>query len=168
MELPEPYDACVCPRMGRGPDLCAGQYTLAEEAKKVRLEPRRGETVASIALDDCVFTDNATKCDGLFLWHRPNAKYAILVELKGAGDLSHAFHQLAFVRYQRDAYDELKQALQQVGGQQPVKERAVIVTNGDMDRPTRERLEREYEVRVMVIRHREPTYPPPDVRDYIR
>ncbi|WP_024329896.1 hypothetical protein [Thioalkalivibrio sp. ALR17-21] len=162
-------DQCSCRRMRahQPSTLCADQYTFAENGKQVRYAPRQQEETRAIVLDGCVFNDNEMRCDGLFLWWevRGGRKVAALVELKGAGDISHGFEQLAHVRSQRPEYQEMVSSLNKEAPGRRAFERAVIVTSGQMTKPERVRLETQYGIRVRVITHSVPTRPVPDLRD---
>ncbi len=61
----------------------------------------------AIVMDGCVLSDNDTKCDALFLYHRGNRKYSFLVELKGAAEIEKAFYQLSYTRFQRYEYKNI-------------------------------------------------------------
>src|SRR5690554_5125281 len=63
-----PYQHCECLRMGNRHSVCQSELSLEEQGKKVTLSPRRGEEAKAIVLDGCVFTDNDTKCDALYLF----------------------------------------------------------------------------------------------------
>jgi len=156
------WNACVCPRMGRGPRPCQNQYMVQEQGKAVKLEPKSSETVLAIVLDACVMQDNTTKCDALFVYRRPNGKWAFLVELKGAGEMEKAFDQLSQTR-RRSEYNWIVQQFANLDPRR-VKEQFVVVSNGIMGKAERERLEEKYGLRVHMILHREPTRPVPDLR----
>jgi hypothetical protein len=57
-----------------------------------------------------------------------------LVELKGAGDIAHAFAQLAFVWHKRPAFHQLLADLERQGGVKPVV-KAFVVTNSRPSQP---------------------------------
>lgn len=160
-----PYQHCECLRMGNRHSVCQSELSLEEQGKKVTLSPRRGEEAKAIVLDGCVFTDNDTKCDALYLFKGTGKKVAALVELKGAGDIVHAYEQLAYTRKHREEYQHLKQKLEQSGAGQ-VKEMAFIVTNGMLSKPTREKLENEHGIRVSEVLKSEATSRVPDLREY--
>lgn len=161
------YQHCVCERMANTQPLCADQLTFREEGKQVRLVPRRDEQAVAVVLDGCVFQDAQLKCDGLFLWCGRNSKAAVLVELKGAHHIAHAFEQLAFVRGNRPEYQELLSALQDCPGGGMPRQMAIIVSNGLVSRPEQERLENAHGIRVRAVLHCEATSPIPDVRKYL-
>ena len=77
-----------------------------------------------------------------------------MVELKGAGDIPHAFAQLAYVKHQRLQYQEI---LEKFSGGEPgrITEKAFIITNGSLPKTARERLEKKYLIRVTEIIHGE-------------
>jgi len=160
------YQHCVCQRMaGKNPKLCEGAQTFSERGKKVKLTPHPGEQVCAIVLDGCVLQDNQPKCDGLFLLCSRGQAYAVLVELKGV-DIAHAFAQLAYVRYQRQAYQNLRDQLaQQCTGR--LIEQAFIISNTFCSLPVKEKLEEEHKIRVKAILHSEPTSKIPELRDYL-
>ena len=163
-----PFEHCVCLGRAEPCDLCEDRLTFSEKGKKVRLSLRSGEEAKAIVLDGCVFEDDELKCDGLFLF-RPasNKKVACLVELKGAGDIPHAFGQIAHVSHNRRQYRDIIEAFREdsPGG---VVEKAVIITNGSLSKTKRERLENEYRIRVAEIIHSEASSKIPDLREYFR
>ena len=117
-------------------------------------------------LDGCVFTDNATKCDAMYLFKGHSKKVAALVELKGASDIAHAFTQLAYTRKHRPEYQRLKETLDNSGSGTSM-EKAFIVSNGMLSKPERERLENQHGIRVNEILYSEPSSKVPDVREWI-
>ncbi|MGM0700851.1 MAG: hypothetical protein ACQEUG_00440 [Pseudomonadota bacterium] len=160
------YQGCVCRKMGNAQALCQGELTLGEQGKQVRLTPKAGEWTVAVVLDGCVLHDNQSKCDGLFLWQGNQRHAAVLVELKGAGDIPHAFEQLAYVKRHRAEYRQLVNRLEEeVRGR--VAEKAVVVTNGLLSKPEQERLENHHGIRVMAVLHCEASSPIPELRDYL-
>lgn len=120
------YQDCVCQKMGNTQALCRGELTLGEQGKRIRLTPKAGEQAVAVVLDGCVLRDNQPKCDGLFLWQGNQSNAAVLVELKGAGDIPHAFEQLAYVKRQRPEYRALVKSLRaEAGAGRRVLEKAV-------------------------------------------
>lgn len=160
-----PYQHCECLRMANCHDVCKGELTLEEKGKKVTLSVRANEEAKAVVLDGCVINDNALKCDALFLFKGSNRKVAALVELKGAGDIPHAYEQLAYTMHNRAEYKHLKQNLDQSCSGR-LKEMAFIVTNGMLSKPERQKLEERYGVRVNEILQSEPTSKIPDLRVY--
>ncbi|GGX98670.1 hypothetical protein GCM10007160_27940 [Litchfieldella qijiaojingensis] len=160
------YQNCACRKMGNTQPLCLEVLTLGEQGKQVRLMPKAGEQAVAVVLDGCVLCDNQPKCDGLFLWQGNQRNAAVLVELKGAGDIPHAFEQLAYMQRYRQEYRELVDYLH-VEARGRVMEKAVVVTNGMLSKPERERLEDHHGIRVMAVLHCEATSPIPDLRDYL-
>ncbi|MCL7931063.1 hypothetical protein [Halomonas llamarensis] len=161
-----PYHACTCQRMGNTHALCQGQLTLGEQGKRLHLSLKQGEQALAIVLDRCVMQDNLPKCDGLYLWKSHNRSTAVLIELKGAGDIPKAFAQLGYVRHQRPEYQTLV-AYWRSTSALPVQQKAVIVTNGLLSKPELERLERQHNIRVSALLHCEHTTPTPDLRPYL-
>ncbi|BBI52340.1 hypothetical protein HORIV_47610 [Vreelandella olivaria] len=161
-----PYPACTCQRMGNTHALCQGQLTLGEQGKRLHLSLKQGEQALAIVLDGCVMQDNLPKCDGLYLWKSHNRSVAVLVELKGAGDITKAFAQLGYVRHQRPEYQALVDYWHGTSALS-VQQKAVIVTNGQLSKPALERLERQHNIRVSALLHCEHTTPVPDLRAYI-
>lgn len=159
-----PYQDCACQRMPNTQSLCAGPLTLREEGKQVRLVPRRDEQAIAVVLDGCVFQDDHPKCDGLFLWRGRTRKAAVLVELKGANHIAHAFEQLAYVRRERPEYQDLLSVLETFPGGVP-NQLAIIISNGMLSRPEHERLENTYGIRVRAVLYCEPASAIPDVRE---
>ena len=160
------FERCICRKYGNSFGLCVNAWTFSEKGKSVRLEPKTGEQTVAIALDGCVFTDHQLKCDGVFLWVGPQQKAAVLVELKGASELPHAFAQLAFVKHERLEYQQLLDELRHLPGSKVI-EMAFIVSNGALNKPAKEALEERYGIRVKAILHGEATTPIPDLRTYI-
>lgn len=152
--------------MGNNYAVCQSELSLEEQGKKVTLGIRRNEEAKALVLDGCVFNDNETKCDALYLLKGHNRKVAALVELKGAGDIPHAFEQLAYTRSKRPEYQQLLRQLD-LGGPGQLEEKAFIVTNGILPKPKREKLENQFNIRVSEVLHSEPTRKVPDLRDYI-
>lgn len=157
------YQACTCKKMGLNPPLCSGLHAFEENGKRVFCTPKQGETVTAIQLDGCVLTDNNLKCDGVFVWQARNKAAVLLVELKGAGDIAHAFEQLAFVKNNRREYRQLKNCIDAP----QILEKAFVVSSGAMSKPEKEKLEDAYNLRVAAVIHTEATKAVPDLRDYL-
>ncbi|WP_197492722.1 hypothetical protein [Marinobacter sp. LQ44] len=160
-----PYQHCECMRMGNQFAVCKSELSLEEKGKKVTLTPRRGEEAKAIVLDGCVLTDNNMKCDALYLFSGSGKKVAALVELKGAGDIRHAFEQLAYTRKRRPEYQLLKAALEKSAPGR-LLEKAFIVTNGMLPKPEIEKLENAHGIRVSAVLQSEPSNKIPDLRDW--
>lgn len=160
-----PYGHCACQRVGNTYPLCKTELMLEENGKKVRLSLRRHEQATALVLDGCVFTDNHTRCDALYLFKGPHKKVVALLELKGAGDIAHAFEQLNYTRHQRPEYADLKQRWDQAAPGQLV-EKAFIVSNGMLSKPEIERLENAHGIRVSALLHSEPASSVPDLRGW--
>ena len=161
-----PYSHCECRRMGNTYPVCQSDLMLEEEGKKVRLTLRAGEEAKALVLDGCVFTDNDTKCDAMYLFKGNSRKVVTLVELKGVSDIAHAFTQLAYTRKHRPEDQRLKEALD-YSGPGVAMERAFIVSNGMLSKPERERLENQCGIRVNEILYSEPSSKVPDLRDWL-
>lgn len=161
-----PYHACTCQRMGNTHALCQGQLTLGEQGKRLHLSLKQGEQALAIVLDGCVMQDNLPKCDGLYLWKSHNRSVAVLVELKGAGEIAKAFAQLSYVWHQRAEYQALV-AYWRSTSTLPVQQKAVIVSNGQLSKPALERFERQHNIRVSALLHCEHTTPIPELRPYL-
>ncbi|MCG5516375.1 MULTISPECIES: hypothetical protein [unclassified Ectothiorhodospira] len=101
--------------MGNIYRVCQSELMLEERGKKICLTPRGSEEAKALVLDGCMFTDNDTKCDAMYLFKGSNKKVMALVELKGTGDLAHAFVQLAYTRNHRPEYIDLKSLLDESG-----------------------------------------------------
>lgn len=163
-----PYAHCVCKRMNNKYDLCDGELGFSEMGKKVKFTVSKPtEEAVAMVLDGCLFKDADLKCDGLFLYRSPNKKAAFLVELKGAGDIAHAFKQLAHVKNSRPEYKDLLERLRTSGGPGKVFEKGFIVSSGMLTRPQIRQLEDQHGIRVAAVLHSEPTKPVPDLRDYL-
>lgn len=160
-----PYSHCECRRINNTYPLCQTDLMLEENGKKICLTLRANEKAKALVLDGCVFTDNNTKCDAMYLFQGQNKKVVALVELKGAGDIPHAFEQLAYTRQQRHEYADLKQRLDKAGPGQLI-EKAFVVSNGMLSKPETERLENAHGIRVSAVLYSEPTSRVPDLRDW--
>ena len=117
----------------------------------------------AIVMDGCVLSDNDTKCDALFLYHRGNRKYSFLVELKGAAEIEKAFYQLSYTRFQRDEYKNIIKKFNDID-QIKVNEKFAVVSNGMLPKPVVEKLENQYGIRVRSILHCESTTHIPDLK----
>lgn len=159
------YQSCVCRGRANPNDLCDGKLTFEEKGKKVTLEPRAGEQAVAVVIDGCVCDDNASKCDGMFLYKRSNKRWIILVELKG-GDLEHAFEQLAFMKNQRQEYKELYNLFSEEN-KYSLHEKSFIVSNHIIQRTEHQKLENSNRIRVAKILHSAATKPIPNLRDYL-
>ena len=160
-----PFEHCECLRMGNAYSLCQSELSLEEQGKKVCVIPRQDEEAKVLVLDGCVFSDNQIKCDALFLFRGHNRKVAALVELKGAGDIPHAFEQLAYTRTSRPEYRQLADQLDNTGPGR-LNEQAFVVTNGLLSKPDRERLENAHGIRVKAVLQSEPSGKVPNLRDW--
>lgn len=160
-----PFEHCECQRMGNQYAVCQSALSLEEQGKKVTLSTRTNEEAKALVLDGCVFTDNNTKCDALYLFKSQNRKVAALVELKGAGGIPHAFEQLAYTRKYRLKYQDLRDQLDHSASGRLI-EKAFIVTNGMLSKPEREKLENLLGIRVNEILQSEPSGKVPDLRNY--
>jgi len=160
-----PWQACVCKKFDNLPKQCQGEYTISEQGKSIRLIPRSGEHALAIVLDGCVMKDNDPKCDALFLYMSRTRKYSFLVEIKGAGDIRKAFHQLSHTS-KRTEYEDILNRFRQTDGK-PVVPKFAVVSNGMLSKPVLERLEKHYQIRVKKILHCEATTPVPDLKSLI-
>lgn len=160
-----PFSHCECQRMGNVYPVCQTELLLEENGKKVCLSLRANEQAKALALDGCVFTDNLTKCDAMYLFKGHNKKVVALVELKGSRDIHHAFKQLAYTRSRRPEYTALKQRLADVSPGQ-LLEKAFIISNGMLSKLERERLEKAHGIRVSAVLHSESTSRVPDLREW--
>lgn len=161
-----PFEHCQCKKTANQHELCVNHNTFSEQGKQVTFTSYHNETLVSLVLDGCVFTDNKPKCDGLFLFSSRNRKHAVLIELKGSGELPKAFSQLAYVRQQRPEYRSFLSSLNELPGPK-AQESAFIISNGMMSKPEKEALENQHRIRVKEILHCEATSPIPDIRKYI-
>lgn len=57
---------CVCKKYENTQKECVNEFTISEQGKSVKLEPKTGEEVMAIVLDNCVITSDGKKCDALF------------------------------------------------------------------------------------------------------
>jgi hypothetical protein len=161
-----PYEECVCLKMNNTHELCEARLTFSEQGKKIKLSIRNDEEAKALVLDGCVFKDDLPKCDGMFLWRCGNKKFAILVELKGAHHIPHAFGQLSYVKNSRKEYRKLVELFRKNGPGQ-LYEKAFIISNGMLDKPSLEHLENKFAIRVNALVHCEATSPIPDLRPYL-
>ena len=145
--------------------LCMSDNGFTEKGISVKLNPKKGETVAALVVDGCIITDNNTKCDGLFVLVSPSKCVMALVELKGR-DILHALEQLAYVRNQRSQYKQLKQLVTQQS-RAAIVEKAFVISSFTVDKVDRESLETQYNGRVAAILHSRATTTVPDLRQYI-
>ena len=160
---------CICPKIKvvDTPNECINQYTISEQGKSVTLKPRNSsENVIAIVIDQCVITDNNTKCDALYLYQRTKKKYSFLVELKGAGDIEKAFKQLSYTRDNRIEYKEIIKKFYEIDNKN-VEQKFVIVSNGTLEKTKLEELEYMHKIRVKKILHSEATTPVPDLKEVL-
>uniref|UniRef100_Q3ATZ3 Uncharacterized protein n=1 Tax=Chlorobium chlorochromatii (strain CaD3) TaxID=340177 RepID=Q3ATZ3_CHLCH len=163
----KPFENCVCQKMNNHLSLCKSELTLSEKGKSVTLRIRSSEEAKVLVLDGCVFMDNSSRCDGLYLYKKGNKRYALLVELKGACDIPHGFEQLAYVKKNRQEYRQIVDHFWvEAGGVQPI-EKAFLVSNGSLSKPDLETLEKQHNIRVTAILHCEATSQIPDLRKYL-
>ena len=157
---------CKCKKMDNIPNECINQYTISEKGKSIKLVPKnQTEKISAIIIDQCIITDNNTKCDALFLFHSNNKKISFLTELKGAGDIPKAFMQLSYTR-DRIEYKELIDKFKNIDNK-IVDEKFIIVSNGTMNKINQEKFEEKYNIRVRAILHSEATKPIPNLRELI-
>lgn len=155
---------CVCKKYENTQKECVNEFTISEQGKSVKLEPKTGEEVMAIVLDNCVITSDGKKCDALFLYQNSkDVKYSFLVELKGAGDLPKAFEQLSYTKNSRIEYQNIINELQI----NKSNKKFVIVSNGALPKTELENLENSYGIRVKKILHSEATTPIPDLKDIL-
>ncbi|QEP43517.1 hypothetical protein D5085_10505 [Ectothiorhodospiraceae bacterium BW-2] len=160
-----PFQHCVCNRMGHSLGLCDGVNQFSENGIKVRHSTKLGEKLVAVVLDGCVFTDNQTKCDGVFILASQNSDVISLIELKGR-DIEHAFEQIAYVKNHRPEYRQIKQmVIRQMSGD--LNEKAFVVSSALISKSEKEKLELHYQCRITDILHSTATTPVPDIRKYI-
>jgi len=156
---------CICKKYNNTQPECINKYNICEQGKSVKLEVNNNEKMCVIIIDQCLITGNKTKCDAIFLFSSKNKAVSFLTELKGAGDIPKAFAQLSTTC----KYAEYKNIINELENysNKKVTEKFIIVSNGLLDKPTKEKLENQYKIRVTAILHSEATTPIPDLRDYI-
>ena len=155
---------CVCKKHNNTQKECVNQYTVNEKGKSIQLAPKNtSEKVMLIVLDQCVITDNHTKCDAMYLYKTSTKKYSFLVELKGAGDLEKAFHQLSYTRDSRAEYKNILEKFKDLDGKN-ISEKFAIVSNGSLTKIKLEQLENHYNIRVKTILLSEATSPTLDLK----
>lgn len=160
----EEKNHCICQKYSNTQEECINEYTIREQGKSVKLQPKNStESVIAIIIDKCIVTDNNTKCDALFLYENNNNKYSVLVELKGAAEIPKAFFQLDYTRKNRAEYKKIIEKFQ-VHKQ---NQKYAIVSNGMLSKPELEKLENQYKIRVKKILHCEATTPIPDLKEIL-
>ena len=158
------HNNCICKKYSNTQDECINEFTIREQGKTVKLEPKNSsDKVAAIIIDKCLIKDNNPKCDALFLYQQGSNKYSFLVELKGAGDIPKAFFQLDYTRKNRIEYKNIIEKFQVPKQNQ----KYAIVSNGMLSKPELENLENQYKIRVKKILHCEATTPIPDLKEII-
>jgi len=158
---------CICTQYNSYPDECMNQYQIMEKGKSVKLVPKNNsEKSIVIILDKCIINDNNTKCDALFLYNSINKKVSFLTELKGAGDIEHAFEQLSYTKNFRDEYKNIIDKWDSIDTK-TTTQKYIIVTNGIINSNEKERLENLHNIRVSQILHSEASTPVPDLRRYV-
>jgi predicted nucleic acid-binding Zn finger protein len=169
INLDNDKNRCICPKIkiSNTPKECKDQYTISEQGKSITLKPKNNqEKVMVIVIDECIISDNNTKCDALYLYKKSNKKYSFLVELKGAGDIKKAFKQLSYTKYKRKEYKDILKKFCEIDNQ-TTKENFVIVSNGTMEKTRLEELEKTHNIRVKQIIHSEATTAIYDLKDYL-
>lgn len=156
------FQDCTCQRVASQLSLCDGQYRFEEKGKKISCIPKKNEQVQAIQIDGCLITDNGIRCDGAFIWQVQNKAALLLVELKGASDIARAFEQLAYMKTNRQQYNDLKESIPT----SQIIEKAFVVSNGSMSKSEKEKLENRHNIRVTAIIHSEATKAVPDLRRY--
>lgn len=155
---------CICKKHNNTQNECIDEYTIREKGKSVKLTPKTNfETVMVVILDKCVITDNKTKCDAIYLYKSKHRKYSFLVELKGAGDLEKAFHQLSYTKNDRVEYKGILEKFKNIDTKEII-EKFAIVSNGSLSKTKMEELENYYKIRVKTILQSEACNPIPDLR----
>lgn len=155
-------NCCICKKYENTQKECINEFTIIEQGKSVKLEPKTGEKVMAIILDNCVITSDGKKCDAFFLYQNSkDVKYSFLVELKGAGDIPKAFEQLSYTKNSRVEYQNIINELQINKSNQ----KFVIVSNGTLPKTELENFENQYGIRVKKILYSEATTPIPDLKD---
>ncbi len=153
---------CICQKNNSVPKECINETTIEDSKKKVKIDLKNNsEKAIVVILDNCLITDNNTKCDALFLYQTKNRKMACLVELKGFGEIEKAFKQLYYTK-QRSEYKEIIKCFKNIDNKK-VYEKAFIVTNKILNKVEKENLENEYNIRVAKILESKPEDPIPDL-----
>ena len=64
-------NSCICKKYENTQNECINEFTIREQGKSVKLEPKNSsEKVLAIIIDKCVIKDNNPKCDALFLYQQ--------------------------------------------------------------------------------------------------
>ena len=156
---------CICSSSKTPCSLCCGRLCFGEKGKRVMLKPKRGENALALVLDQCVFSDNKLKCDGLFVLCRPNRSYVFLVELKG-NEIWHAYQQISHVMKKRPEYKLIVGHVHEICAGRPV-EKSFIISNRTINLKEKQELEKAWKIRPILIANQKPTSKAPDLRKYI-
>ncbi len=157
---------CICQKLHNAQAMCVNEYTIREKGKSVKLAPAIGEQAMAIIIDGCMIKDNDPKCDALFLYQSTTRKYSFLVEIKGKSEIDKAFAQLRYTRDNRVEYQRMLTLFQQRGAGSIIQ-RFAIVSNAQLTKVEREKLENRNGIRVRKILHCEATTPIPDLKELI-
>lgn len=159
---------CICLDYNSIPKECVNRYTISEKGKSVKLQTKNSdEDVCVIILDQCMITDNNTKCDAIFLYKKGNSKkISFLVELKGAGDIEKAFEQLSYTKLNRLEYKNIIEKFVEINNTK-LEEKFVVVSNGMISKSDHEKLEKAYNIRIKTILYSEAISPIPDLKELI-
>ena len=68
---------CICQKNNSVPKECINETTIEDSKKRVKISLKNNsEKAIVVILDNCLITDNNTKCDALFLYQTKNKKMA--------------------------------------------------------------------------------------------
>lgn len=163
----EEKSTCVCKKYNSYPKECINEYEISEKGKSVKLVPKNSsEKAMAIIIDQCIIIDNDTKCDALFLYNSDSKKVSFLVELKGAGEIEKAFHQLSYTKNGRVEYKNTIDKFNNIDDKTTIQ-KCMIVSNGKINSSEKERLENFHKIRVSQVLHCEATTPVPNLRKYV-
>ena len=136
---------CICKKYSSIPKECKEELVIRDSGLSVRLNINSSEKAIAVIIDKCLITDNRTKCDAIFLYENRTKRVSSLVELKGFGEIEKAFKQLSKTR-ERKEYLNIIECFK--SGSSYTQEKFFIVTNGKLKRHEKEKLEKEWSIRV--------------------
>lgn len=165
--VPANLAQCICLANKRPCDLCCGDLCFMDEGIHVVFRPKKDEVAIAVALDGCVFTDNRKKCDGMFVLSRSDRTGLLLVEMKGS-HLEDAYEQIAYVVIHRQEYTDIVSHLASLApAKLRVSETSVIVSTGKINPRDREKLEKAWGIRPVIVTVQKPARAAPDLRKFL-
>ena len=166
MLVPSALAHCICLANKSPCDLCCDGLCFLDQGIRVTIKPKGGEKAVALALDGCIFNDNQTKCDGLYILSQPGQILVLLVELK-ATHIDDAYNQISYVVNHRKEYSDVISHARSITGHGTVREKSFIVTTGSINKRTQQKLEKAFGIRPEVITVEKPASAAPDLRKHI-